>query len=124
MWPRRDCDPGLTQPATFLAIRYPGQHPRRATVVGAGSFGTAVAVLLVRAGVRTTLLCRTPEQVQELAAARINERYLPGVLVPRELKIRAFGAHEDQFARPDLVFLAVPSKTLGEALAELERLGV
>jgi len=93
-------------------------------VVGAGSFGTAVAVLLVRAGVSTTLLCRTVEQVHELATSRSNERYLPSVPLPRELKIRAFGTREDQFARPDLVFLAVPSKGLGEALEELEHLGV
>jgi glycerol-3-phosphate dehydrogenase (NAD(P)+) len=75
---------------------------------GAGSFGTAVAVLLVRAGIRTTLLARTVEQVTELAASRRNERYLPGVELPRELKVRALGAREDQFSRPDLIFLAVP----------------
>jgi glycerol-3-phosphate dehydrogenase (NAD(P)+) len=93
-------------------------------VVGAGSFGTAVAVLLVRAGVRTTLLARTVEQVTELATSRRNERYLPGVELPRELKIRVLGAREDQFSRPDLVFLAVPSNGLGAALDELRGLGV
>jgi glycerol-3-phosphate dehydrogenase (NAD(P)+) len=105
-------------------VRYPGQHPRRATVVGAGSFGTAVAVLLVRAGVNATLLCRTPEQAEELARERENKRYLEGVKLPRELKVRALGRRDDQFARPDLVFLAVPSSGLGEALDELRRLGV
>jgi glycerol-3-phosphate dehydrogenase (NAD(P)+) len=83
-----------------------------------------VAVLLVRAGVSTTLLCRTAEQVNDLTAARRNERYLPGVELPRELKIRALGTREDQYARPDLVFLAVPSKGIPEALEELRRLGV
>lgn len=92
--------------------------------MGAGSFGTAVAVLLVRAGVRTTLLGRTVEQAAELDRVRRNERYLPGVELPRELKVRALGAREDQFSRPDLVFLAVPSKDLGKALDELRGLGV
>jgi glycerol-3-phosphate dehydrogenase (NAD(P)+) len=105
-------------------VRYPGQQVRRATVVGAGSFGTAVALLLVRAGVRATLLCRTEEQAAELERERENKRYLDGVELPREMKIRAFGKRSDQFARPDLVFLAVPSKGLGEALEELRRLGV
>ena len=50
-------------------MRYPGQHPRRATVVGAGSFGPAVAVLLERAGIRTTLRGRTRESVPYLAKA-------------------------------------------------------
>jgi glycerol-3-phosphate dehydrogenase (NAD(P)+) len=38
--------------------------------------------------------------------------------------VRAFGTRDDQFRRPELVFLAVPSKALGEALAEIDRLGL
>ena len=38
--------------------------------------------------------------------------------------MRAFGTRDDQFRRPELVFLAVPSKALGEALAEIDRLGL
>jgi glycerol-3-phosphate dehydrogenase (NAD(P)+) len=74
--------------------------------------------------VRTTLLCRTEEQASELAGSRQNTRYLPDVELPQALKVRAFGARDDQFRRPDLVFLAVPSKGLGEAVAEIDRLGV
>src|SRR3954451_16655927 len=103
---------------------YPGQLPRRATVLGAGSFGTAVALLLERAGVRTTLLCRTEEQAEALIAAGENERYLPGVELPGSLKVRAFGNRPDQFQRPDLVFLAVPSKGMGEALSAVDGMGV
>jgi glycerol-3-phosphate dehydrogenase (NAD(P)+) len=83
-----------------------------------------VALLLVRAGARTTLLCRTPEQAEALSASRENERYLPGVQLPAQLKVRAFGRREDQFQRPDLVFLAVPSRAVAEALVEIGRLGV
>jgi len=92
--------------------------------VGAGSFGTAVAVLLVRAGLRTGLLCRTSEQAEALAESRHNERYLPGVELPRELRVRPLAAGRDQLARSDLVFLAVPSKALPGALAQLGGLGV
>lgn len=97
---------------------------RRATVVGAGSFGTAIALLLERAGARTTLLCRTAEQAEALTNTRENARYLPGVQLPQALKVRQFGARDDQFRRPELVFVAVPSKGLGEAVTEIERLGV
>ena len=93
-------------------------------MVGAGAFGTAIALLLMRAGIRTTLLCRTGEQAERMARDRENSRYLPGVELPGQLKIRTLGARADQFGRPDLVFLAVPSKTLRQALSELEHLGV
>ena len=73
---------------------------------------------------RTTLLCRSAEQTDELCERGENERYLPGVALPRELKVRKFGGHPEQFHRADLVFLAVPSKGLADALAELERQGV
>jgi glycerol-3-phosphate dehydrogenase (NAD(P)+) len=106
------------------AIRYPGQNPRRATVVGAGSFGTAVAVLLERAGIRTTLLCRTGEQAEELGGAHENRYYLPGVELPRDLRVYAFGASPEHLERTDLIFIAVPSKGVGDAIAELQRLGV
>jgi glycerol-3-phosphate dehydrogenase (NAD(P)+) len=97
---------------------------RRATVVGAGAFGTAVALLLERAGVRPTLLCRTADQTEQLDRARENAHYLPGVELPGAIKVRTLGAHADQFGRADLVFLAVPSKGLGEVVVEVDRLGV
>jgi glycerol-3-phosphate dehydrogenase (NAD(P)+) len=92
--------------------------------VGAGSFGTAVAVLLVRAGVRTSLLCRTGEQATLLTRDRENQRYLKGVELPGQLRIRALAAGADDLARADLVFLAIPSRDLAGGIAELERLGV
>ena len=93
-------------------------------MVGAGSFGTAVALVLERAGVRTTLLCRTAEQAQRMVAHRENERYLPGVRLPDRLKVRTLGGRDDQFHRADLVFVAVPSQGIDAAIAELTRQGV
>src|SRR4051812_21070564 len=92
------------------------RHPiRRAVVIGAGSFGTAVAVVLERAGVRTTLLTRTREQADELESERENRRYLAGFELPRGLRIQALDPEEAQFRRADGVFLAVPSRSVGEA---------
>ena len=93
-------------------------------MVGAGSFGTAVALLLERAGLRTTLLCRTAEQAERVASERVNSRYLPHVELPAALKVRAFGNRDDQFQRPDLVFVAVPSRGIADAIEELVRLEV
>jgi glycerol-3-phosphate dehydrogenase (NAD(P)+) len=100
-------------------------HPiRRASVVGGGSFGTAIALLLERAGVRTTLLCRTAAQAEEISRSRENKRYLPGVRLPERLRVQSLRADNGQFARTDLILLAVPSSGLGEAIGELVRQGV
>src|SRR5262245_60206645 len=97
------CCRSLVQSLPSSPIRYPGQHPRRATVVGAGSFGTAVAVLIDRAGIRTTLLCRTREQAKELSDAHENRRYLSGVELPRDLRVSFFGDDRDDLRRSDLI---------------------
>ncbi|MFN8204430.1 MAG: NAD(P)H-dependent glycerol-3-phosphate dehydrogenase [Solirubrobacteraceae bacterium] len=99
-----------------LSLTVPGA--RRAVVVGAGSFGTAVAVLLVRAGLRTTLQTRTPDQADRLRADRENRTYLPGVELPRELRVESVTAG---LARADLVFLGVPSRGLDEVIRGLAR---
>lgn len=94
---------------------------RRAVVVGAGSFGTAVGVLLARGGMRTTLQARTEEQARVLDDARENSEYLPGVAFPRELRVESVSAG---LGRADLVFLGVPSHGLDEVIDGLETAGL
>ena len=81
-------------------------------------------MLLERAGIRTTLLARTRVQAEHLAGARENKHYLPGVELPRDLRVQPLGAGQEPFARADLIFVAVPSKGVAEVIAELRRLGV
>ncbi len=90
-------------------------------MIGAGSFGTAVAVLLARGGMRTTLQTRTTEQAQAMQEERENRVYLRGVELPRELRIEHVGAG---LARADYVFLGVPSVGLEQVIADLEERGL
>ena len=94
----------------------PSPVARRATVIGAGSFGTALAVLLTRAGLRTTLQTRTAEQAALLDSERENKAYLPGVELPPPLRVEPASAG---VGRADYVFLAVPSRGLGAAISAL-----
>ncbi len=94
---------------------------RRATVIGAGSFGTALAVLLARGGLRTTLQTRTEEQAAQINEAHQNRVYLPGVELPAALRIEPVSAG---VARADFVFLAVPSWGLGDVIAALDAAGL
>jgi glycerol-3-phosphate dehydrogenase (NAD(P)+) len=94
---------------------------KRAIVVGAGSFGTAVAVLLARGGFRTTLQTRTAEQARRLLEDRENRAYLPGVDLPKELRIESIDAG---LGRADYVFLGVPSTGVGQTIAGLTKSGL
>jgi glycerol-3-phosphate dehydrogenase (NAD(P)+) len=94
---------------------------RRATVIGAGSFGTALAVLLARGGLRTTLQTRSAEQAEAIGRDRENHVYLPGVALPGAMRIEPASAGA---SRADYVFLAVPSRTLGEAVDALVAAGL
>ena len=103
------------------SLSLPSPVSKRATVVGAGSFGTAVAVLLARGGLRTTLQTRTPEQARRLHADRENRVYLAGVELPRELRIEDV---ESGLGRADYVFLGVPSDGLGTTIRGLTKTGL
>jgi glycerol-3-phosphate dehydrogenase (NAD(P)+) len=107
------------QPRSRITIPTPGA--RRAVVIGAGSFGTAIAVLLVRSGLRTTLQTRTAAQAELLAQARENAAYLPQVELPPQLRIEPVSAG---LARADYVFLGVPSNGLAEVIGGLRGAGL
>jgi len=95
---------------------------RRVAIVGAGSWGTSLAVSLARAGVEVELGCRTAEQVTALERKRRNERYLPEVTLPDA--IRVLTAAELDVAAADVVCLAVPTRSLPAAMATVaDRLG-
>src|SRR5215216_3471123 len=106
-------------PRRHLTLPSPGS--RRAVVLGAGSFGTATAVLLARGGFRTTLQARTPEQAARLDADRENRAYLPEVELPRDLRVEPMTAG---LGRADYVFLGVPSRGLDEVIANLQSAGL
>jgi glycerol-3-phosphate dehydrogenase (NAD(P)+) len=90
---------------------------RRAAVIGAGSWGTAVAVLLARGGLEVQLGARTPAQAEELAAARENGRYLEGIELPESISVRP--ASRIELAGLDLVCLAIPSGSLPQAVGAI-----
>ena len=101
------------------ALTPPGT--RRATVIGAGSFGTALAVVLARGGLRTTLQARAEDQARAIDEQRENARYLPGVELPAALKIEPASVG---VARADYVFLAVPTSGIGDVIGALHAAGL
>jgi glycerol-3-phosphate dehydrogenase (NAD(P)+) len=55
-------------------------------VYGAGSWGSALAVLLAKAGHQVALIGRHPDHMELLKQHRENARYLPGVVLPSGLQ--------------------------------------
>jgi 1-acyl-sn-glycerol-3-phosphate acyltransferase len=95
---------------------------RRAAVIGAGSWGTAVAVLLARGGLEVQLAARSAAHVAEIEEAGENRRYLEGVRLPDS--VRVLQASEVELAGLDLVCLAIPSGSLPQAVGAIaDRIG-
>jgi glycerol-3-phosphate dehydrogenase (NAD(P)+) len=86
-------------------------------VLGAGSWGTALAVLLARNGGPTRLWGHLPEHMARLARDRENAEFLPGVRLPEGLALSADLEATLRGAR-DLL-LAVPSDVFGELIERL-----
>ncbi len=104
-------------PCVMLQWEWLGGVPpiRRAAVIGAGTWGTSLAVCLSRAGFDVDLGCRTPEQAADLIASQENASYLPGVKLPDA--VRVMRASELELGGHDLVCLAVPARSLPATLA-------
>jgi len=88
------------------------------TVLGAGSWGTAVANLLSGGGNDVTMITRTESQATEMTATRENALYLPGIELDRQLKIISGG--QGSLSDCQIIVLAVPSRWMRERLLELK----
>ena len=104
-------------PCVMLQWEWLGGLPpiRRAAIIGAGAWGTSLAVLLARAGFEVDLGCRTHEQAAEVGQSRVNDAYLPGVELPSAVHVTR--ASELELGGHDVVCLAVPAGSLPAVLA-------
>ena len=87
-------------------------------VIGAGSWGTAIAALLARKGHRVTLWARDAQLAEEISTQRENRKYLPGIPLPEGLQVTADLA---ELRDREVYLLAVPSfamRTIARRLQE------
>jgi glycerol-3-phosphate dehydrogenase (NAD(P)+) len=90
----------------------------RALVVGGGSWGTAFAGVLARAGHPVELACRDPRTVSELTERRENSRYLPGIRLEGGVRPVLLDL-ERQAPEAELIALALPSAAYAGTAAAL-----
>ncbi len=92
--------------------------PRSITVLGAGSWGTALALRLATNNNDTCLWGHEPEFMEKLAGERQNEQFLPGFSFPENLAIESDLSRAVRYSR-DLL-MAVPSHAFREVLARMK----
>jgi glycerol-3-phosphate dehydrogenase (NAD(P)+) len=89
---------------------------RHIAVIGAGAFGTALALVALKAGRQVTLWGRGAEAIDAIRARRENPAYLPGVSLPPEIEVTSDAA---RLSRADVLLLAVPAQMTRAAATAL-----
>jgi glycerol-3-phosphate dehydrogenase (NAD(P)+) len=88
------------------------------TVLGAGSYGTALAICLARNGHNTLLWGRNADDIAAMTRDRINHRYLPEIVLPEQLAVTTDLAAAVQASQNILV--VVPSHAFADTLKQIQ----
>lgn len=91
---------------------------QRVSVIGAGSWGTALAISLARKGVDCVLWARSPDAALELREKRENYRYLPGFPLPDAMRITS--SLRDAVCAADVLLMVVPSHGMRDVLKSID----
>ncbi len=93
-------------------------HGARIAVLGAGSWGTALALQLARVGHSVALWTHSAEQAQQIGQARVNEKYLPGITLPDGIEIHA--RIDEAIRDADHSLIVTPSHAFAQTVALIE----
>lgn len=91
---------------------------RNVTIIGAGSFGTALAVVLDTAGNKVQIWAREMEIVDSINNSHKNPSYLPDLKMPKS--IVAYHDLEQCLRNQDMIVFATPSHTLRDVAARIK----
>ena len=90
---------------------------KKVTVAGAGSWGTALAMVLADNGHDVRLWGNNLEQIEEINASHTNKQYLPDITLPES--IVGYANLEVALDGVDTVILAVPTKAIREVTKQI-----
>ncbi|AHG84727.1 Glycerol-3-phosphate dehydrogenase [NAD(P)+] [Bibersteinia trehalosi USDA-ARS-USMARC-189] len=88
------------------------------TILGAGSYGTALAIALSRNGHKTYLWGHNPQKMAQMAVSRMNQEFLPDIPFPDALEIESDLAQA--IAKSRDLLIVVPSHVFGDVLLQLK----
>jgi glycerol-3-phosphate dehydrogenase (NAD(P)+) len=86
-------------------------------ILGAGAWGTALAVILARNGHRTVLGARRRELLNLLIRRRENSTYLPGIAIPQGVELT--DTWTDAVAHASVIVTAIPSRYARSAMTQI-----
>ena len=90
---------------------------KRIAIVGAGSWGTSLAIVAARAGHEVVLWSRDPQVVASINEQRVNSRYLMSTSIPD--RVTATNEIRTALDKASLVLLAAPSHAVRTLLTEM-----
>jgi glycerol-3-phosphate dehydrogenase (NAD(P)+) len=96
------------------------QTKKKVAVLGAGSWGTALAMVLADNNHEVRLWSHNPSQVEEINKKHQNHKYLPNIELP--LGIKAYSSLNEAITEVRNVILAVPTKAIREVVKQLKDL--
>lgn len=85
---------------------------KKISIIGGGSFGTAIAVLLSKNGLECSIWCHSKGTTNDINIYRENKKYLKGIIIPSNVK--AYCDLQEALVDSEVVVLAVPSKAIRE----------
>ncbi|WP_217282362.1 NAD(P)H-dependent glycerol-3-phosphate dehydrogenase [Bacillus sp. CRN 9] len=92
----------------------------KVAVIGAGSWGTALAMVLADNGHEVRIWGHKEEQITEINTLHTNEKYLPSVPLPHN--ITGFSSLDEVLSEIETIILAVPTKAIREVLNKIAKI--
>lgn len=92
---------------------------KKISIIGGGSWGTALALLLSEHGLPVTIWAHNPAVAGEINSRHTNSRYLPGITLPNNVHATP---DLSEAATADLIAVVVPSKVMRETARSLAAL--
>lgn len=86
---------------------------KKVGIIGAGSFGTALGIMLAKKGHTVTIYVRNKSHLEEMIAKRENSRYLPGIKLDERITITS--SMEKTLNNGDIILFAVPAQKFRNA---------
>lgn len=89
----------------------------RVAVIGTGSWGTALAVLLANKNLEVRMWSIEPQVIEEINTKRTNSNYLPGVNIPTNITV--FSSLEEALQEATVIVMSVPAQVFRENIKRI-----